>query len=311
MDICILIEEKNAMKILFSGEVFYPFVGGGSISMYTLLKELAKDHEVHAVCSGSGYEEFKLDGIFIHRVKVMSMHPGWLRFLTMNKYWEKVLSKIVKKVKPDILLTQLGLAPASVKVAKRYNVKSIFFIRDLRHICPILFLNRDISSCDGFCWRCINLKWKIQYVLLKIGMKAHEKALKDADVVIANSKCVAGVVKKKYGVDCEVIYPFINLNEYKVEKLEPKYVTFFNPSIHKGGKIVLEIAKQMKNIKFLVRGRGNVDFGKLPNVTQISWVRDVRKVYSKTKILLVPSLAPEAFGRVAVEAMINLSLIHI
>jgi len=66
MDIYILIEEKNAMKILFSGEVFYPFVGGGSISMYTLFKELAKDHEVYAICS------------------------GW----NMDKYWEKVLSKI-------------------------------------------------------------------------------------------------------------------------------------------------------------------------------------------------------------------------
>jgi len=55
MDIYILIEEKNAMKILFSGEVFYPFVGGGSISMYTLFKELAKDHEVYAICSGSEY----------------------------------------------------------------------------------------------------------------------------------------------------------------------------------------------------------------------------------------------------------------
>jgi len=145
----------------------------------------------------------------------------------------------------------------------------------------------------------------MQYALLKIGMKKHEKALKNADIVIANSKYIAGVVKKKYDVDCEVIYPFINLNEYKVEKLEPKYVTFFNPSIHKGGKIVLKIVKQMENIEFLVVGRGNVDFGKLPNVTQISWVKDVRKVYSKTKILLVPSLVSEAFGRVAVEAMIN------
>jgi len=119
------------MKVLFSAENFYPFVGGAEISMYTLLKELAKNYETHAVCSGLEFEEFQLDGIIVHKVKIISVRPGWLRFLTMNRYWEKVLSKIVKKVEPDILLTQLGLAPASVKVAKKYNVKSIFFIRDL------------------------------------------------------------------------------------------------------------------------------------------------------------------------------------
>jgi len=293
------------MKILFSAENFYPLIGGAEITVYTLFKELCKRNKIYVICAGDKDREFQVDKIQIYQKKKLQIRGRWFHLLMAYKHWKKILSKIVRRVRPDIVLTQLSFAPPTVKVAKENILPSILFIHDLRHICPIYFLNRDISFCNGFCWWCIPRKSKLQYVFLKMVMKEHEEALKNADIVIANSKYVADVVKKKCDVNCEVIYPFIRLDEYRVKNIEPRYVTFFNPTVTKGAKIVLEIAKKMKDVEFLVVGRKGVNFGKLPNVTRIAWVNDVKKVYSKTKILLVPSLLAESFGRVAVEAMAN------
>jgi len=296
------------MKILFSAENFYPPLGGAEISMYFLLRELGIENEVYVVSAGNKEKEFKVDTVKVFQRKnvfVPFTRARWVHLLISCKHWEKVLSEVIKRIRPDVILTQRNFAIPTIKVAKRYNILSILFIRDLGLICPVSFSNKDASLCDDFCWRCIPHRSKLQYVFIKIILKKFKETLKNASVIVANSRYVADIIHDRYHLDCEIIYPFIKLGEYKTEKRTPKYVTFINPAIHKGAKIVLEIAKRMRTTEFLIVGRRGISFGRLPNVTSISWVSDMKTVYSKTKILLIPSLEAESFGRVAVEAMVN------
>lgn len=83
-----------------------------------------------------------------------------------------------------------------------------------------------------------------------------------------------------------------------------RYITLINPSHIKGLSIVLKIAKSMPNKEFLLVG-GNIDpklIKDLKNVTVRKWTDNITNVYQETRLLLVPSIWPEPFGRVVVEA---------
>ena len=139
------------MKILFSAENFYPLIGGAEITVYTLFKELCKRNKIYVICAGDKDRKFQVDKIQIYQKKKLQIRGRWFHLLMAYKHWKKILSKIVRRVRPDIVLTQLSFAPPTVKVAKENILPSILFIHDLRHICPIYFLNRDISFCNSFC----------------------------------------------------------------------------------------------------------------------------------------------------------------
>ncbi len=117
------------------------------------------------------------------------------------------------------------------------------------------------------------------------------------------------------------------------------YLVMFNPLVRKGGKIFKEIARRLPNknfgavlgwsslkesslsnefskeyIKRITESEGSkfngslpsyVDFSDCPNVEIFKSEDDARIIYKKTKILLIPSQWEEAFGRVAIEGMLN------
>ena len=89
------------------------------------------------------------------------------------------------------------------------------------------------------------------------------------------------------------------------------YITLINPSAIKGITIFVELAKSLPEQQFAaVTGwstpPADVELLKsLPNITTLPSVRDINEIYSKTKILLMPSLYQEGFGLTVVEAMLR------
>jgi glycosyltransferase involved in cell wall biosynthesis len=117
---------------------------------------------------------------------------------------------------------------------------------------------------------------------------------------------------KKFEIKSRIVYPFIDLEKYKTKcskENNSKYILFVRPEFHKGANIFLKIAKKMKNEKFLVVGKTSHDIlqriSKIKNITYFDWINDMKKIYSKTKLVVMPSIWPEAFGRVPIEAGIN------
>jgi len=132
--------------------------------------------------------------------------------------------------------------------------------------------------------------------------------------VVYNAKWIRDALN--YSHQSMVLYPPCPMGHYKLE-MEPinnEHITLINLNENKGGLILLKLAKTMPDYKFL-GVIGSYDDGGMqpaivdelraqPNVTVVDHSSDVKAIYRKTRILLVPSRY-ESWGRVATEAMIN------
>lgn len=295
------------MKILFSGEDFYPPVSGGDISVLTLFEELKKEHEVEAICTGKKTETTEINGIKIYRIKTfLSKFPSWVRRYFLNKMWVKLLDNHLRRIRYDLVITQSVLAPASITAAKKNKIPTLLFIRSYEHFC--LSHLRDVSIPEKHnCLKYASWKYKIQYPFFKIVIKWHKNALKNSDFLAANSKFMQSIAKKWYGIDSEVIYPFIKLEDYKSKRTSPEYITLVRPDERKGVKTFIKIVDMLPKKKFLAVGKGEEikEMKRRKNIKYIPWINNMKEIYSKTKILLAPSIWFEPFGRVAIEAMCN------
>jgi glycosyltransferase involved in cell wall biosynthesis len=128
---------------------------------------------------------------------------------------------------------------------------------------------------------------------------------------ISNSGFTRDRYRQAFGIDSIVIPPIIDRSAYEVPSTED-FVTFINPVAKKGLPIVLEIARALPDIPFLIVESWTLtdtqladlsaQLKYLPNVTFRRRTDDMRDIYSQTKILLAPSLWEEAWGRVVSEA---------
>lgn len=115
-------------------------------------------------------------------------------------------------------------------------------------------------------------------------------------------------------VKAHLVYPPMNRADYSVAKTSDDYITVINPVPAKGGELLETIVGELPGERFLfVDGwelevhdpywqRFRERMRAFTNVTIIPRTPDIRTVFSKTKLLLVPSQWDEAFGRVVWEA---------
>lgn len=98
-----------------------------------------------------------------------------------------------------------------------------------------------------------------------------------------------------------VVHPPINPEDYETKR--GGKVTLVNLWDKKGHRTFYELAKRMPDIQFLgvKGGYGEQVIQDLPNVEIMEHTPDMKEVYGKTKIILMPS-EYESYGRVAVEA---------
>ena len=90
------------------------------------------------------------------------------------------------------------------------------------------------------------------------------------------------------------------------ESIDKEFITLINCNERKGGSLFAEIARQMPERKFLCV-RGSYDeqvVPYLPNITSHDNTPDIKPIYARTRILLMPS-AYESWGSTATEAMAN------
>jgi len=294
------------MKILFSAEKFYPPVSGAEHNVLTLFKEIAKKHEVEGICTGEKNEIIEHEGIKIYHIKTPYSHlRSWVKRYFLNRLWFNVFDSFLKKRKYDLVVTQTELTPASTITAKKHKIPTLIFVRDYQHFCLSILRDVDVPEKHN-CLKHATWKYKIQYPFFKGTIKWFKIAFEKADVIIANSKFVQKVAKE-YGVESDVIYPLKKLEEYKIGKKSPKYITLVRPCIRKGVDIFLSIADQLPNKKFLAVGDTErlKELKRRKNIKYIPWTNDMKSIYAQTKILLLPSIWQEPSSSVPLEAMCN------
>lgn len=131
---------------------------------------------------------------------------------------------------------------------------------------------------------------------------------------IANSRFAAGRWRDYFGIDCTVLPPVIQPDRYRVPRTGDK-ILFVNPVPHKGLERVMRLAAENPDLPFLVAASWRTEddwkallyrrFGHLANVEWRAATDDVRTLYADSRLLLMPSVWEEAYGRTVIEAQLN------
>jgi len=130
----------------------------------------------------------------------------------------------------------------------------------------------------------------------------------------ANSYFTANKYRDAFGVNPVVINPFIDLEKYRTVSTREN-ITFINPVPEKGRHIVIQMARLCPEIPFVFvegwpmpaeeRQKLMQELDGIGNITFLPPQNDMRNIYGKCKILLVPSIWEEAYGRVVTEAQVS------
>ena len=141
----------------------------------------------------------------------------------------------------------------------------------------------------------------------------------DVDHVFTCSRYLTEVYRDKVGLISTPIEPPIDWSTVVAPADSRAFVTFVNPAPHKGLFLFARLADMLgsrrPDIPLLVVQSGQsggglnnipgIDFSRYPQIMAAPPVATPSEYFALTRILLVPSVWEEPFGRVAAEAMIN------
>jgi len=267
--------------VVSAQELYYPAAGGAEQSIHALLRGLNdRGYRCTALTRadrGRPAAEI-IDGVQVRRCDPIGL--------------ETMLTDQITALRPVVALTQQAWSGRVVEVCHALGVPSICFARN----------TADVAS-------------------------GAVSGRRSATAVVASSPYLAGVIRARCGLDPTVIAPPIDIGRYRVRPAGD-LITMINPVKVKGGAVFRDIARALPSRRFLAvkgwdslrsqDGAGwdlrtlaasgvglpvSIDLSGLANVDQLEPVTDMRAIYARTRILLVPSLWDEAFGRVAAEAM--------
>jgi glycosyltransferase involved in cell wall biosynthesis len=142
---------------------------------------------------------------------------------------------------------------------------------------------------------------------------------KDVDYVFTCSRFLSDVYKEKLGLESTPLEPPIDWSRVVAPAETRAFVTFVHPARHKGLLLFARLADMLgsrrPDIPVLVVQSGQtagslnsipgIDFSAYPQIMAAPPVPAASDYLALTKMLLVPSVWNEPFGRVAAEAMIN------
>lgn len=194
-----------------------------------------------------------------------------------------VLAEAVRRFRPDVVLTYGG-DPASrgvVRVAKQAGVRAAFWLH-------------NFAYADAGCF-------------------------KGCDAVVVPSAFSREHHREALGVDCVALPPVIDPARVLAERPGGgRFVTFVNPVPEKGvfwfARMAEVLSRERPDVPLLVvegRGRADwlgrcrVDLSGVRSLHRMANTPDPRQFYALSRIVLLPSVWRESFGRVAAEAMLN------
>jgi glycosyltransferase involved in cell wall biosynthesis len=141
----------------------------------------------------------------------------------------------------------------------------------------------------------------------------------DVNHVFTCSSYLSGVYRDKIGLVSTPLEPPLDWSTVVAPIESRAFVTFVNPAPHKGVFLFARLADMLgsrrPDIPILVVQSGQsggslntipgIDFSRYPQLMAAPPVQAPRDYFALTRILLVPSIWEEPFGRVAAEALVN------
>jgi len=299
------------MNLLFSLDNYDHATGGAEKSVRALAERLAlRGHQVQVLQRGEGVGSYDHGPVRVHTRPLPSARLVRDRdrdTLRWNRAWRPMLDEFLDQHPTDLLLTQTRLLPSTVSAGESRGIPVVVFMRAFSMFCPLQFRSRDaLTECDRGCRQCLPWGQRVKYGAIQRNLARYERGCRRASLLVANSRYMQAVIRRFYELDSVVVYPTTELDQYRTGDGNRESVLMAKPQHIKGLAIFLEVARRMPDTHFLVAGRASrharAHLRRLDNVESLGWVDDMRTVYARTRVLLGPSIWPEPFGRVFVEA---------
>ncbi|MFD3620626.1 glycosyltransferase family 4 protein [Streptomyces sp. NPDC058676] len=258
------------MKILYVSADYAPNASGADISAHSLL-------------SGLGARGFDVTALIDERLRERTDshyrdETGVSFRYTSDADLEQTLDGLRTTLSPDVVMMQGLWLDRMLAWSAARDVPLVWFVRSMEH-------NDCVHAIDA-----ARPTW-----------------------LVANSPTVGDYISRVWSRDSVTLLPLIEPAEFRAPERTPDgTVTLINPVAQKGGVLFSQLAAHCPDRTFrAIRGwrqDGPVKpaYVEMPdNVIVDGPFTDMREVYANTRLLLVPSVWEEAFGRVVVEAMIN------
>lgn len=264
---------------LYASEIPYLHTGGASRSIQTLFRELVRrGHKCVTVSPASKESHITVNGVLCIRTE-------------QQRQW---VDNILTSDHPSLVLTQLIGDYWVINKATRYLVPVVLRIPSFaEYICGA---SGVFIHCTRFCLHKESCPHRVN----------RSDVIRKASAVITSSRFAATAINQFYGRNALVIYPPVDPTEHLV-KITGDRVTLITGHVAKGIKTFLNIVKGCPEFKYMIVNN-MVRPLKWMNERDIKMVpptRDMKTVWTQTRVLVVPSRGPESFGRVCVEASLN------
>lgn len=307
------------MKILHIITEGYPCGGAESILMNLKDNFEKKDHEIKILSSDLGPESNHFSDFEFKSIN--SKNPMKIIYKLFNPYSFTALKKILYDYKPDIvhLHTMEQISPSVLFLLRKYPtvmtlhgpetfIKSLVTWGLLPH-----FFNKEEMRENNF-----TLIGRFHYFYhTYVQRYIYKFGLKNVDLFIAPSN----FIKKKAISDVNPIRKIHNpINLLKYSAIESDNNILFVGRLEKvkGVRYLIEavplIIKKVPNIQLYILGDGQEkdslfklvnDIGLSNNIHFIGWQKsdDLKRYYRKSSVVIIPSIWPENFPTVCLEAM--------
>ena len=209
-----------------------------------------------------------------------------------NKHNVKMFGKLLDQFKPDLIhinLVYFTLTPSILVEAKKRNIPVVQTVHDGKIVCPSyqLFNQQRNIACtickDGKFKNCVSNKcmknsFFLSYLAYKEATYNKKRNLYGLiDRFIFPSEFMRRL-HMDFGISQEktcVLQSFTRINKRKeISPQKKKYIIFFGRLINiKGANILLEVAKKLKDIEFVIAGEGEYKegFQRLPNCKAVGF----------------------------------------
>lgn len=275
---------SGSLRLLFCSSLAYPpqAYGGSQSSVQHICAELRRrGYSINLLCpleaKGLFGLERRLRRNLLNSNYVVDRHCGFATF----RCWDILehAEEVVERVRPDIVIAEAG---ATMEIARRFvdlGLPTLASIRDVEF---------ENMGGDFF---------------------THERL-----EYLSNSRFTQERLKETFGIESTVIHPIVDSSQYRTAT-RGAYVLHINPVQKKGIGTTLKLAEMRPDVTILLceswpmsaqaRSELKSKLANLPNVELRKPARDMRKIYSGARCLLVPSVWDEAWGRVVTEAHIS------
>tara|TARA_B100002019_G_scaffold281407_1_gene285416 strand:- start:7694 stop:8668 length:975 start_codon:yes stop_codon:yes gene_type:complete len=231
-----------------------------------------------------------------YKIQIINNVLNINRFYFFEYYYNKrKIKRFLNKEKISHVITYGVYFPLIINSC-RSSLKELH-IRSETDLGIFLNYNSGFKYVIKYCLKI--LEWPFEFFY----KKELRKAILNSDKVVCNSKFMQNELFKLYGKKSEVVYPSVKINNDGFKSTK-EGIVFIGDTKIKGITLVKSIAKEMPEHNFFIFSHKTKIIKRIGNIFYYPWEDNILNVYKRAKLVIVPSMWKEAYGRVARESIL-------